>query len=117
MKFYAFHGVLPEEQTVGNHYVVTIQFSFDFGKGAEEDDLEGTINYADVYELVKKEMQQKSKLIEHVAQRILNRIVSQFPKIQSIEIIVSKLHPPLSGEVEKSTVIISYPDNKHLSTL
>ncbi len=107
MKFYAFHGVLPEEQIVGNTYTVTVKLSFDFSKAAKEDTLGDTINYAEVYELVKNEMQQKSKLIEHVAQRISKRIREQFPQIKSLEVQLSKHNPPLSGEVEKSTVIIN----------
>ncbi len=110
MKFYAFHGVLPEEQIVGNTYSVTVKFSFDFSKAAKEDDLDETINYAEVYELVKKEMSQVSKLIEHVAQRILDRILDRFPQIKSLEIQLSKHNPPVSGEVEKATVVLSYPE-------
>ena len=110
MKFHAFHGVLPEEQIVGNTYSVTVKFSFDFSKAAKEDDLNETINYAEVYELVKNEMCQVSKLIEHVAQRILDRIIVQFPQIKSLEVRLSKHNPPVSGEVEKATVVVSYPE-------
>ncbi len=109
MKFHAFHGVLPEEQIVGNTYSVTVKFSFDFSKAAREDDLDETINYAEVYELIKKEMNQASKLIEHVAQRILDRISGQFPQIKSLEVQLSKHNPPVSGEVEKATVLLFYP--------
>ena len=110
MKFYAFHGVLPEERIVGNTYSVTVKFTFDFSKAAKSDNLDETINYAEVYELVKGEMQQKSKLIEHVAQRILDRILLQFPQIKLLEVQLSKHHPPVSGEVEQATVVLSYPE-------
>ena len=110
MKFYAFHGVLPEEQIVGNSYSVTVKFAFDFSKAAKEDNLDETINYTEVYELVKNEMQQKSALIEHVAQRILDRILLQFPQIKSLEVRLSKHNPPVSGEVERATVVLSYPN-------
>jgi dihydroneopterin aldolase len=106
MKFHAFHGVLPEEQIVGNSYSVTIKIVFDFSRAAKNDDLNATINYAEIYGLVKEEMRQKSKLIEHVAQRILDKIVQTFPQIESSEVRLSKHHPPLSGEVEKATVVI-----------
>ena len=109
MKFYAFHGVLPEERIVGNTYSVTVKFSFDFSKAAKSDNLLETINYAEVYELVKGEMRQESRLIEHVAQCILDRMLLQFPQVKSLEVQLSKHNPPLSGEVEKSTVILSYP--------
>ena len=106
MKFHAFHGVLPEERIVGNNYSVTVKFSFDFSKAAKSDDLDETINYAEVYELVKGEMQQPSKLIEHVAQRISDRILLRFPQVKSLEVQLSKHNPPVSGEVEKATVIV-----------
>ena len=109
MKFHAFHGVLPEERIVGNTYSVTVRFAFDFSKAAKSDNLQETINYAEVYELIKGEMRQESRLIEHVAQRISDRIRFQFPQIKSLEVQLSKHNPPLSGEVEKSTVILSYP--------
>ena len=112
MKFHAFHGVLPEEQTVGNTYSVTVKFTFDFSKAAKEDNLDETINYAEIYELVKNEMRQESKLIEHVAQRMLDRILRQFPQIRSLKVQLSKHNPPLPGEVEKSTVIVSYFQNE-----
>ena len=110
MKFHAFHGVLPEERTVGNTYSVTVKFTFDFSKAAKSDDLGETINYAEVYELVKGEMRQESKLIEHVAQRILDRMLLRFSQIKSAEVRLSKHNPPLSGEVGKSTVILFYPE-------
>ena len=108
MKFHAFHGVLPEERIVGNTYSVTVKFSFDFSKAAKEDNLDETINYAEVYELVKNEMRQPSKLIEHAAQRILDRILLRLPEIKSLEVQLSKHNPPVSGEVEKATVVIFY---------
>ncbi len=110
MKFHAFHGVLPEERIVGNTYSVTVKFTLDFSKAAKEDNLDETINYAEVYELVKNEMLQASKLIEHVAQRILDRILGQFPQMKSLEVRLSKHNPPVSGEVEKATVILCYPE-------
>ena len=106
MKFHAFHGVLPEEQIVGNTYSVTVKFTFDFSKAAKSDTLDETINYAEVYELVKSEMQQPSKLIEHVAQRISDRIRRQFPQLKSLEVRLSKHNPPLSGEVGRATVVV-----------
>ena len=107
MKFHAFHGVLPEEQLTGATYSVTLKLIFDFHKAAREDDLNETVNYAEIYSLVKEEMQQRSKLIEHVAQRILNSVLSHFPSMKSVEIRLSKHNPPLGGEVEKATVILS----------
>ena len=107
MKFHAFHGVFPEEQVIGATYSVTLKLVFDFSKAAREDDLKETVDYAEVYRLVKEEMQQRSKLIEHVAQRIVDRVLLHFPSMKSVEIRLSKHNPPVDGEMEKATVVLS----------
>jgi len=112
MKFHAFHGVLPEEQLIGATFSVTLKLFFDFSKAAKEDNLSETVDYAEVYDLVKEEMQQRSKLIEHVAQRILDRVFLRFPLIKSAEIRLSKHNPPLGGEVEKATVMLYQKERK-----
>ena len=70
MKFYSFHGVMPQENTVGAEYKVSLDIETDFSTAAETDSLEGTINYAEIYEAVKHEMSIPSKLLEHLAYRI-----------------------------------------------
>ncbi|MBO5799078.1 MAG: dihydroneopterin aldolase [Paludibacteraceae bacterium] len=110
MKFHAFHGAIREEQLVGNTFYVTLTMRCNFGNATKEDDISGTINYSDVYELVKKEMQQRSNLIEHVAQRILDAVLDNFPVVRSIEVTVSKMNPPVNGEMEEACVTVSYPN-------
>lgn len=106
MRFHAFHGVMQEETIVGGEYEVTLSLDVDFSKAMETDDLEGTINYAVVYDLVKEEMHLPSKLIEHVAGRILKSVKQCFPQIEEMEVKVSKLNPPVLGEMEKATVVV-----------
>lgn len=73
VRFHAYHGVLPQETQVGNDYVVNLDVSYDFSRAMETDELAGTLNYAELYELVKQEMEIPSKLLEHVAGRIGKR--------------------------------------------
>ena len=106
MRFHAFHGVMPEETVVGGEYEVSLSLDVDFSQAMATDDLEGTINYAVVYDLVKKEMHVPSKLIEHVAGRILQSVKQRFPQIEEIEVKVSKLNPPVTGEMDRATVVV-----------
>jgi dihydroneopterin aldolase len=105
--FHAYHGVFPEENRVGGTYVVTLTLDLDLQKASETDDLEDTINYQLVYDVVKAEMHQQSKLIEHVAGRILRAIMSTFLQIAKAEVKLKKLNPPLGGQVESATVVMS----------
>ena len=107
LTFYAYHGVFPEENIVGNTFVVTLSVDVDLQKASETDNLDDTINYQLLYDIVKTEMQIQSKLIEHVAGRILRAVISKFPQITKTEIQLKKLNPPISGQVESATVILS----------
>ena len=107
MKFYAYHGVLPQEKIVGNSFVVNVEFTADVSKSFETDKVDDTINYAKVYDLVKAEMEIPSQLIEHVAGRIFSRIKKAFPQISTLEVRLAKLNPPVNGEVEASEIIVT----------
>ena len=107
MHFFAYHGVMEQETKVGNNYVVNICIDADFSRACETDDVEDTINYALVYDLVKAEMIQPSKLLEHVAMRIFKSIKSTFPQILNLEVRLAKNNPPIQGEVKCAEVIIS----------
>jgi len=104
MKFFAFHGVMPQEKQVGNYFVVNLNFSAPLGQAMRTDDLKHTIDYAAVYRIVENEMNIPSHLLEHVAGRILYSLKNHFPQIIHIELSLSKLHPPLGGEVHSATV-------------
>lgn len=107
MKFYAYHGVMPQERIVGNHFVVTLTLSLPFCRAIITDDLEDTLNYAAVYETVKREMEIPSNLIEHVAGRIMRALKTAFPQIIAIDLKLSKLNPPIAGEIASASVILS----------
>src|SRR5690554_4282093 len=106
MKFRAFHGVLPHEGVIGGDFEVNLLIEADLSQACESDDVRDTISYADVYDIVKAEMETPSKLLEHVAARIFKRISEQYMQISSLEVRVAKLHPPMNGEVEKAKIVI-----------
>jgi dihydroneopterin aldolase len=107
IKLYAYHGCLEEEALVGGSYIVDVHMHVDFTEAAETDDLSKTIDYCEVYELVKKEMAIRSKLIEQVGQRISDHLKKKFPALISHKVKVTKLLPPMNGNVEKVSIEIS----------
>lgn len=108
MKFYSYHGVLPQESTVGAEYKVSLDIETDFSEAAATDNLEGTINYAEIHEAVKEEMNIPAKLLEHLAYRISKRLFTDFPTIKSIEITIFKENPPMGADCKNVGVKVKY---------
>ena len=104
MEFYAYHGHFAEEQVVGNRFTVDLTISTNCLKAAKSDDLTDTLNYQAVYQIVKEEMQIKSHLLEHVAGRILDRLYESYESIEKAKVKISKLNPPMGGQIEKVSV-------------
>lgn len=104
LKIYAYHGVLPEENMIGTYYFVDVELHTDLWKAAETDDLEDTISYAEVNEIIHQEMKIKSKLLEHVCGRIIEKIHQKFPQISFIKIKLTKTNPPMKGECKGASV-------------
>lgn len=108
MKFYSYHGVLPQENTVGAEYKVSLDIETDFSEAAATDNLEGTINYAEIHEAVKEEMNIPAKLLEHLTYRISKRLFTDFPTIKSIEITIFKENPPMGADCKNVGVKVKY---------
>ena len=113
MEFYAYHGYYHEEQIIGNRFSVDLMLETDTDKASNSDDLNDALNYAEVYESVKHEMNIRSHLLEHVAGRILDNIFARFPQLRQAEVKVTKFNPPLGGQVESVSVIIQ--KSRHLT--
>lgn len=110
MEFHAYHGCFEEEQIIGTKFIVDLYFETNTSKAEESDQLIDTINYADVFQLVKAEMEKVSKLLEHVGKRILNSLKHGYPQVEWAEVKVSKMNPPLGGQMESVSVTISTDD-------
>ena len=95
LKFFAFHGVLPQERQTGANFLVSLRVYTDLGKASESDALKDTISYGDLFLLVKEEMGQPSQLLEHVAGRICRHIYADFPSANAIDITIEKENAPL----------------------
>jgi len=107
MHFFAYHGVLEHETLHGNDFLVTLRFWADLSKACESEEVADTVNYAEVYDLVKEEMAISSKLIEHAGYRILRRVKEAFPAIERIEVELAKMNPPVNGKMDYSAITLS----------
>src|ERR1700741_3418204 len=96
INLYAYHGCLPEETRVGGQYIVDVYMTYDFHEAAIKDDLNLTVDYCTVFEICKAEMAIPSKLIEHAAKRIYDRIIRAFPKLIETRVKITKLLPPMN---------------------
>jgi dihydroneopterin aldolase len=106
IKLYAFHGCLPEEGKIGGHYIVDVMLNTDFSSATSSDTLSDTIDYVEVNLIVKEEMAIRSKLIEHVGQRIVERLKNRFSTLQSVRVKIRKLCPPIQGDVDEVSITI-----------
>ncbi len=106
MEFFAYHGCFKEEQVIGTKFRVDLFLETDTALAESSDELEDTVNYLAVYQAVKAEMAIKSKLLEHVARRILTRVKKDFPAVTHARIKMRKINPPLGGKIDYVAVEI-----------
>lgn len=108
MEFFSYHGCYEQEQIVGNYFLVDLRFNCDLNSAMKSDDLHDTVSYLEVYQLVKNEMAKKSKLLEHVAGRIIDRLYATYPeRISNVTVKIRKMNPPLGGKVDNVSVTIT----------
>ena len=98
LRFHAFHGVMPQERLTGNDYTIDIKIGYDVSLAMVSDNVDDTINYAEVYKIVDQEMGVPSQLLERVAYRIGDRLSRKFTSITSINIKLTKLNPPFGAD-------------------
>ncbi len=106
IRIYAYHGCLEEEAKIGSDYLIDLEIEANLVKSIASDELKDTVDYVLLNQLVKEEMKIRSKLIEHVAGRILDRIEKEIPEVYKIKIKLSKVNPPIGGDVQKVSVEI-----------
>jgi len=104
IRTYSYHGCLLEEGKIGSDYTVNLEVKTDLRKSSTTDDLNDTVDYVVLNRIVVEEMAIRSKLLEHVAHRIITRIFKEIPSISRIILAVSKINPPIDGDVEAVTI-------------
>lgn len=106
MEFFAYHGCFAEEQIIGTHFTVDLEFSYDSGQAEAGDHLTAAVNYQDVYRTVRNAMEVKSYLLEHVARRILQDVRQAFPGITDLRVRICKQNPPVGGRVDRVCCVL-----------
>ena len=106
IRVYAFHGCMEEEELIGSDYIVNLEVETDMHQPANSDLLKDAVDYVQLNTIVKEEMLIRSRLLEHIAQRIIDRILKQFPMVKNVEVKVAKQNPPIGGDVKEVCVCI-----------
>lgn len=104
IRTFSFHGCLEEEGKIGSDYTVDLEVKTDLRKSALSDNLHDTVDYVHLNKIVVEEMDIRAKLLEHVAHRIIVRTFKEIPAVSRIKVAVSKINPPIGGDVAKVTV-------------
>lgn len=104
IKIFANHGCLKEETAIGSDYRVDLEVKADLSTSAKSDELNDTIDYVFLNKVVREEMSIPSKLLETVAKRILTRIFNEDKLVRKASVSVSKINPPIGGDVEMVTI-------------
>ncbi len=106
IRTFSFHGCLKEEAKIGSDYRVDLEIKSDLRKSSVSDELNDTVDYVLLNKIVVEEMGIRSNLLEHVGHRIIARIFNEIPSVSRILLAVSKLNPPIGGDVEAVTIEI-----------
>tara|TARA_B100000809_G_scaffold241179_1_gene264151 strand:+ start:133 stop:492 length:360 start_codon:yes stop_codon:yes gene_type:complete len=106
IRTYSYHGCLEEEAKIGSDYRVDVEIKANLKKSSGSDKLAETVDYVHLNLIVKEEMDIRSELLEHVTKRILDRILEEIPMVTKVKAAVSKLNPPIGGDVEQVTIIL-----------
>ncbi len=106
IRVYAYHGCLVEESQIGSDYIVNLEVEANLSKPSKTDALSDTVDYVHLQKIVVNEMAVRSKLLEHVAERIIDSILDEVKMVDKVKVSVSKRNPPIGGDVAEVSVTI-----------
>ena len=106
IRTFSFHGCLEEEAKIGSNYSVNLTIKTNLEPSAKTDELTDTVDYVDLNRIIVEEMAIRAKLLEHVAKRVIDRVLEELKMVTKIEVEVTKLNPPIGGDVEGVTIIM-----------
>jgi 7,8-dihydroneopterin aldolase/epimerase/oxygenase len=112
IRTFSYHGCLIEESKIGSDYIVNLEITANLEKSSKTDELNDTVDYVHLNKIVVEEMAIRSKLLENVAQRIINRILEELVMVTKVLVSVSKINPPIGGDVEMVTIEIEEQKNR-----
>ncbi|MHA3788510.1 dihydroneopterin aldolase [Flavobacterium hauense] len=106
IRTFSYHGCLVEESKIGSDYSVDLEIKADLKQSMQTDELADTVDYVHLNKIVAEEMAIRSKLLEHVAKRIVDRVFNEIPMVMNVVVGVSKINPPIGGDVQAVTIEI-----------
>jgi len=106
IRTFSYHGCLVEESKIGSNYRVDLEIEADLITSATTDKLADTVDYVHLNKIIVEEMAIRSELLEHVAQRIIDRTLKELQMVTQVTVEVSKLNPPIGGDVQEVTIIM-----------
>jgi dihydroneopterin aldolase len=106
VKCFALHGYYPEEQLIGNHFVVNLET--EFTPQGFDDELSQTVNYEDLNNIILEEMKHTQKLLETVLKNIISKVIGLYPFVDTVQVSMKKLNPPMPGQIGHSFVKLTY---------
>lgn len=112
VRLYAYHGVMEQERRVGGEYSVSLRVHYNIYKAMQTDEVADTLNYAELLEMVKREMAVPSKLLEHVAGRIGESVFQRFPQAEAIDLTITKMNPPMGACCAGASVSVHLINDK-----
>lgn len=107
IRTFSYHGCLVEESKIGSDYRIDVEAKTNLKKSSKSDELKDTVDYVYLNTIVEEEMAIRANLLEHVAERIVNRVLKELSTVKRITVGVSKLNPPIGGDVEEVTIEIT----------
>lgn len=104
LRFHAYHGVLAQERKTGGEFVVNVRVAYPLRQAMQTDNVDDTLNYAELFEIINKEMQTPSSLLEHVVGRIGESIFRHFAQVSSVWLTIAKKNPPMGADSDGAAV-------------
>ena len=104
IKIYAYHGCMEEEKKIGSDYLVNLIVHADLSLSCESDELKDTVDYVALLDIVKNQMKKRANLLENVADRVVNKIISKFPSVKKAVVKIAKLNPPINGDTDEVVI-------------
>ena len=111
MKFHGYHGLYENERKNGNSFLIDVELEVDYLSAAKSDDIDQTVDYEDVYLIVKDQLKGSSYLLEHLAHKIMEAILKKYGNVDRVKVRLSKLNPPVGGPCDKATVVLEKESN------
>lgn len=108
LRLFARHGVFEEERINGNTFELDVRLDYPIGKAMESDDVADTLNYAEAVEIIRREMDTPSRLLEHVIGRIHKALTEKWPEISGGSITLIKRNPPIPADIDGTAVKIEW---------